>query len=53
VFASHACRVSFSRADFETAKKVAEADAAMQRVLGEAHGGSVDRVELFGFDPFG
>jgi len=53
VFASHACRVSFSRADFETAKKVAEADAAMQRILGEAHGGSVDRVDLFGFDPFG
>ena len=53
VFVSHACRVSFSRGDFETAKKVAEADAATQRILGEAHGGSVDRVDLFGFDPFG
>ncbi|MBZ0212934.1 MAG: hypothetical protein K8H99_03945 [Nitrospirae bacterium] len=53
VFVSHACRVSFSRADFETAKKVAEADAAMQGMLGEAIGESVDRVGLFGFDPFG
>ncbi len=48
VFVSHACRVSFSRADFETAKKVAEADAAMQRILGEAHGGSVDRINASG-----
>ena len=53
VFVSHACRASFSRADFETAKKVAEADAAMHGILGEAYGDSVDRVGLFGFDPLG
>ncbi len=41
------------RADFETAKKVAEADAAMHRILGEAYGDSADRVGLFGIDPFG
>ncbi|MBZ0212474.1 MAG: hypothetical protein K8H99_01630 [Nitrospirae bacterium] len=53
VFVSHVCRVSFSRADFETAKKVAEADAAMHGILREAHGETVDRVGLFGFDPLG
>jgi len=50
VFVSPACRDSFSRADFETAKKVAEADAAMHGILGEAYGDSVDRVGLFGID---
>ncbi|GMV90090.1 MAG: hypothetical protein AMXMBFR81_30200 [Chthonomonas sp.] len=53
VFVSHACRVSFSRADYETAKKVAEADAAMHGILNEEYGETVDRVGLFGFDPLG
>ena len=41
------------RADFETSQRVAEADAAMRRRLGEAHGESLDRVGPCGFDPFG
>ena len=53
VFVSHACRVSFSRAGFETAKKVAEADTAMHGILNEAYAETVDRVGLFGFDPLG
>lgn len=50
-FVSHRCRVSFGRAEFETAAKVSEADRALLRLLREAYGGLPPPAsELWGCD---